>query len=394
MPESPLLEAEDGGAIPLSSEATGNGTLAVTAGTELQVWEAPQGEPQALVPCGGAVQPGASAASPLFTPEQARQLEDIQRQAPQLYPSAPRLLPPLPGREQAMDPIGASNRPGKGMTAWATDGLQLGDRPGKGMTAWTSNGLHALDRPDSGVTAALEEMHQLRWQMEYERAQMSRMVSQMQEENLMLRVQLAEEREHRFSTPEEGSKPAAEKDGEMPHAEMQDGASMVAEDVEEQPAQHDAEPELVEDVSRVKTSQERSMEIMLKIMQGMQTMQQQILDQQSSGKRGTSEDHREDEYVRGSVELHKLAEWSPESAPVDFQDWLLVLQPQMADLSASSSHGLVQEASGDGAVGALAAQGEGSERPSGPGWRRGRALCYFSTPPRRARKRTSSPHDP
>ena len=36
------------------------------------------------------------------------------------------------------------------------------------------------------------------------------------------------------------------------------------------------------------------------------------------------------------MELHKLAEWSPESAPVDFQDWLLVLQPQMADLSASS----------------------------------------------------------
>ena len=64
-------------------------------------------------------------------------------------------------------------------------------------------------------------------------------------------------------------------------------------------------------------------------------MQQALMNQQA-GRRSGADDHREDEYVRGSVELHKLAEWAPESAPVDFQDWLLVLQPQMADLSASS----------------------------------------------------------
>ena len=186
----------------------------------------------------------------LFTPQKAKQLENIQRQALQLYPSAPRQLPPLPRREHATDPSVPSIR------------------PGKGMTAWTSRGLPASDRPDPGMTAAaLEEMQQLRWQVEQEMALMARMISQIQEENLMLRVQLAEEREHRFSTPEEDRKPAAGDEGKIPRAQMHNGASMMVEEVEEQPVQHDAGPENAEDTSRKKTSQERSMEVMLKIMQ-------------------------------------------------------------------------------------------------------------------------------
>ena len=39
----------------------------------------------------------------------------------------------------------------------------------------------------------------------------------------------------------------------------------------------------------------------------------------------------------GGVELHRLPEWSSESAPVDFQDWLMLIDPQMSDLTASSS---------------------------------------------------------
>ena len=67
------------------------------------------------------------------------------------------------------------------------------------------------------------------------------------------------------------------------------------------------------------SSQDPTVQTMLKLMQGMQQMQQALMNQQA-GRRSGADDHREDEYVRGSVELHKLAEWAPESAPVDFQD--------------------------------------------------------------------------
>ena len=48
------------------------------------------------------------------------------------------------------------------------------------------------------------------------------------------------------------------------------------------------------EVSTKKSTHERSMEIMLKLMQGMQTMQQQILEQQGAGRRAASEERRED----------------------------------------------------------------------------------------------------
>ena len=74
---------------------------------------------------------------------------------------------------------------------------------------------------------------------------------------------------------------------------------------------------------------------MLKIMQGMQKMQEQILTHKGrSGKEKA--DGNDDEALRGGVDLHHLPEWSPDTAPVDLQDWLLLVDPQMCDISASS----------------------------------------------------------
>ena len=74
---------------------------------------------------------------------------------------------------------------------------------------------------------------------------------------------------------------------------------------------------------------------MLKLMQGMQKMQEQLLKNQ--GKNGReSGDGGEEEALRGGVDLHHLPEWSPDTAPVDLQDWLLLVDPQMCDISASS----------------------------------------------------------
>ena len=106
------------------------------------------------------------------------------------------------------------------------------------------------------------------------------------------------------------------------------------------------------------SSQDPTVQTMLKLMQGMQQMQQALMNQQA-GRRSGADDHREDEYVRGSVELHKLAEWAPESAPVDFQDWLLVLQPQM-DAGDAGGQCMVQRAPGAIPTGEVAARSEGA----------------------------------
>ena len=85
---------------------------------------------------------------------------------------------------------------------------------------------------------------------------------------------------------------------------------------------------------------------MLKLMQGMQKMQQQLMVQKDKTRKEKGEGF-EDETLRGGIELHQLPEWSPDTAPVDLQDWLLLVDTQMCDISTSSHEwwGLTLEAS-------------------------------------------------
>ena len=76
-------------------------------------------------------------------------------------------------------------------------------------------------------------------------------------------------------------------------------------------------------------------ETMLKLMQGMQKMQEQILTHKGRSGKDRGENY-EEEALRAGVDLHQLPEWSPETAPVDLQDWLLLVDPQMCDISTSS----------------------------------------------------------
>ena len=73
----------------------------------------------------------------------------------------------------------------------------------------------------------------------------------------------------------------------------------------------------------------QTLDVILKLMEGMQEIQKKLV-------KGGSDDSEESEVVRHSVELPKLQEWSSESGPIDFADWLLLLQPPMSDLSATS----------------------------------------------------------
>ena len=74
--------------------------------------------------------------------------------------------------------------------------------------------------------------------------------------------------------------------------------------------------------------------MMLALMQGMQDIQRKLVE-----KEGRTEEpgiHGGIEFVRGQHELPKLPEWSASSAPIDLNDWLVLIEPIMADLTASS----------------------------------------------------------
>ena len=78
------------------------------------------------------------------------------------------------------------------------------------------------------------------------------------------------------------------------------------------------------------SSKDPTLEVILKLMEGMQEIQRQIVTN------GSKQQIQDPEVVRHSADLPKLPEWSAETAPIDYNDWLLCLGPQMADLSPSS----------------------------------------------------------
>ena len=73
---------------------------------------------------------------------------------------------------------------------------------------------------------------------------------------------------------------------------------------------------------------QRTLNVILKVVEGMQKIQDRMSQGDSTG--------QDPETVRHSVDLPKLAEWNGESPPIDFSDWLLLLAPLMADLTPSS----------------------------------------------------------
>ena len=78
------------------------------------------------------------------------------------------------------------------------------------------------------------------------------------------------------------------------------------------------------------------MNVMLKIMQGVQAMQEQLMKQSSGGSKNKTGEEAEEEAIRSGVQLHSLPEWNMETSPVDFQDWILLISPQMSDMTTSS----------------------------------------------------------
>ena len=68
---------------------------------------------------------------------------------------------------------------------------------------------------------------------------------------------------------------------------------------------------------------------MLKLMEGMQAIQRQMLE--------TKDEDTGTESVRHAPALPVLAEWSATTGPIDLNDWLALIEPMMSDLSNSSA---------------------------------------------------------
>ena len=338
VPETPQRALED---VPASGlgQAKGPAGLEII-GQEVAAMPAldsgPVGKPQQLFPA----LTSKPMEGPLFTPQQVQMLEDGQRRASHLYATPERKGP---------------------VQAWV--------EPGPSVK------VSLQERASVQMQMELQELREHRKKMDEERDLFMAMFRSMQEENLRLRVQLSDERDQRYSTPQtdeaqeaprvaevakpaeterwlggagigvgaEAAKPAETRvptgmvggaEGTKP-AETEVLVGNGGQCSEDEPSD-DGDEEIPSRGASKRSQQQRSMDIMLKLMQGMQKMQKQFLDAQQAPRKSRAVD-QEDEYVRGNVELHKLAEWTAASAPVDLQDWLLVIHPQMSDLSQSSA---------------------------------------------------------
>ena len=89
-------------------------------------------------------------------------------------------------------------------------------------------------------------------------------------------------------------------------------------------------------VGRRDEEREISMKAILAMMRSMQEIQKKMLDRELKEKDEENGMTGGAEYVRGQPELPKLQAWHPVNGPIDLNDWLSLVEPVMADLTATS----------------------------------------------------------
>ena len=157
--------------------------------------EGPRGLPMAIGPPGFTGSP-----EPLFTPEQARQLEESQRQTPFIYQD-----------RWASTPDGAT---------W--------------MSMATPPMMEASHHPhlDRRVQQVEEERLFFQWKMEKEKMAMAEAMRRVNEENMRLKLQLLEEKE-KFATPEEATPEEMRGKGQVLRRLKNKAAALTKEDGQE-----------------------------------------------------------------------------------------------------------------------------------------------------------------
>ena len=76
--------------------------------------------------------------------------------------------------------------------------------------------------------------------------------------------------------------------------------------------------------------QDPTLMIVFKLMEGMQAIQQKLVEDRNEEKGGS-------EFVRSNTPLPALAEWTLALGPIDLFDWLALIEPMMGDLTSTSS---------------------------------------------------------
>ena len=284
---------------------------------------------------------------PLFTPEQlasaAAQMQEARAQSSLLFPK---------------EGGGLAWSGGMGMEVPQRLGPFPGPQPG-------------FDSGHQGFHDHLQRDHM--WRMEMERMMGSLGVqlraSQHENQRLRLEVQCLRDRQEssQYGTPEDKTLGSLGAKRSQPEAEAKEDGTRVQQALEEawrkedgagaqqgeeesedseedgQESQQDEEWEDLEErggnPGQTKSSRESqrkkskkadpTIQVLLKLVEGMQEMHKRIDDR--------SNPPRDAEVVRHSPEIPKLQEWCSDTAPIDFNDWLLCLGPPMSDLSQSSA---------------------------------------------------------
>ncbi|CAL1147694.1 unnamed protein product, partial [Cladocopium goreaui] len=175
---------------------------------------------------------------------------------------------------------------------------------------------------------AEEEERARRLQREAEVNEMRRRLQSLEEENLRLKMErenlrqsIAQQKGSSYGTPEDKDAEVFPKEAETTKEEAQTpkGGSGEAEDQKEE-NRGSAGAQLP--MNEERKLQATMMQSMVKLMEGMQTMQAQILDVRRQ---------KDVEVVKNAaVELPKLQEWKADTAPLDLADWLLVVEPVLS----------------------------------------------------------------
>jgi hypothetical protein len=297
----------------------------------------PSGQPVSLGPHSFVTPEGqVQSMLPLFSPEQTVKLHETH-QMPFASPAASWNGP-------AVGEHGHGGAERQAVPGWFTGLLQsVGSQQGEHEARqrdymWRMQVEHGIEHLGVQLRAAQHENQRLRQERQelleaLEKKGSSRFTTPDDKAaNMLKKEEGAESRQERPSK-EEGAgarqgTPSKEEGAEarQDRSSQEDGA-----EARQEQSESDSSSEEPQRASRPKESVDKqSMRIMLKLMEGMQELQKQIVISKEEGKGD------EIEVVRYVADLPKLAEWNPETAPIDFGDWVICLHPHMADLSSTS----------------------------------------------------------
>ena len=264
----------------------------------------PRGPPMPALPPLPVYQGTREDTRPLFSPEQLKEMDTLQRSAPMIQD---RRHETAGGRGSMMSEAEQNQNTGKG----------------KGDTFAHLRGpkaqyFHMETKPPSEEEREnfADEMV-WRWKMQQEVKELGLRLRASQAENRELRSEMAEMKgEGKFQTPESD---AREEGVPPPH-------------LPRDPGEHEARPQGgAGGEHRRPSPEDQRLQIMTLMLKGMQDLQQKMNEKDSGGSDGGVEVVR-----NGIQDLPSLAEWEPTDAPLKMGDWLALLEPIMADLSTTS----------------------------------------------------------